>query len=216
MKPRIGITFEKTLSEKYITAIKSIGGEPILLESSRVSSGSSDCDALILSGGGDILPELFGVHDYDKSLIRSVSVERDRFELKLAEYAFSSRLPTLGICRGAQIMTAALGGQLHLDIQGHMQTIDRSLPSHSVITEDGSRLFELIGKECEVNSLHHQAAKKLPNELFASAYSKNDGIIEGIEASGQFFIGVQWHPECLLDRSSERILQALVTATESR
>lgn len=113
-------------------------------------------------------------------------------------------------------MTAALGGQFHLDIQGHMQTIDRSLPSHSVITEDGSRLFELIGKECEVNSLHHQAAKKLPNELFASAYSKNDGIIEGIEASGQFFIGVQWHPECLFDRASERILQALVTATESR
>lgn len=171
------------------------------------------CDGLLLSGGGDILPELFGICDYDRETIRDQAPERDIFELTLARIAFYKELPTLGICRGMQIMNTALGGELFLDIPGHMQGLDRDLTSHSVFTSKGSRLERLLGNFFEVNSFHHQSVSTLPRELIVSAKALPDRHIEGIEASDRFFIGVQWHPECLYE-SFWALFDALIEAAD--
>lgn len=210
-RPKIAITSGKTLSQRYIDAILRAGGEPVVI--SRETAGySENCDGLLLSGGGDILPELFRASDYDHSLIRGVDEVRDILELELARRAFEEKLPTLGICRGIQVMAAALDGDLILDLPGHIQKEERNIATHEIITAKGSILYDIVGARIRVNSFHHQAVGKLPDKLRLSAASP-DGVIEGIEAADRFFIGVQWHPECLSDRASEKLFSALISAT---
>ena len=208
-RPKIAITSGKNLSPRYTGAILRAGGEPVVVSCDTESI--EGFDGLLLSGGGDIAPERFGLYDQDKALIRGLDPARDELELRLAKLAFEEKLPTLGICRGIQVMNVALGGTLLIDIPGHSQETDRYETSHEVFTAVGSKLWGIVGPRTAVNSFHHQAVEKIAPELKISAVA-NDGIIEGIEAEEGFFIGVQWHPECLRDEASERLFVAFVNA----
>ncbi len=206
----IGITSGGRLNHKYLEIVKDLGAASIILTPEYdIQSALKDCRSIIFSGGGDISPEYFGKYQYDSSLLKNVDRRRDEFELGLAKAAFENSIPSLGICRGIQIMNVALGGDLLLDIDGHMQNTSRDMSSHTVITKNGSMLSRLLGAQLEVNSFHHQAVNKVSSKFNISAISE-DGIIEGIEARDRVFVGVQWHPEWMAIGICKELFKLLV------
>jgi putative glutamine amidotransferase len=141
---------------------------------------------------------------------------RDALELRLIEQAMRRGLPVLGICRGEQLLNIYFGGSLHQDVTGfyvedpEVRTI---LPRKTVRMTPGTHLGALLGPERRVNALHHQAIDRLGHGLRAAARDRN-GLVQAIEhESLHFVVGVQWHPEFLLQLPRQRaIFQALVDA----
>lgn len=220
MKPIIGITsfFEKensgkrsTVSYDYVKAINAAGGIPLILpiikEEELLDDYINIIDGLLLSGGEDLLPLLYGENPIDK--VNSICCDRDECEMALFEKAYEKQIPILGICRGMQLINVALGGTLYQDINkqvenslGHCpQESIADQPYHRVKIDEGSNLYNIFGKkDIEVNSFHHQSLKDIGKGLKATAYS-HDGIVEGVESlERDFLIGVQWHPEKLAEK----------------
>lgn len=149
----------------------------------------TDCLGLVLAGGSDIEPSLYGQPNL---AARSPHPERDEMEMRLVREALRLDLPILGICRGAQLLNVAFGGTLQQDI-GEAHTGVR----HGVRFEPGSKLAA-IARPKTVNSRHHQAVDRLGAGLKVAAWSAGDDIVEGIEAPDRrFVLAVQWHPEDL-------------------
>jgi putative glutamine amidotransferase len=157
-----------------------------------------------------------------------VSEARDRHEIALVERAIHERRPLLAICRGIQVLNVALGGSLHQDIASetgsailHSQNEPRDRPTHAVkVMGEGTRLGATLGApEVEVNSLHHQAIRRVGRGLREVAWAP-DGIIEGVESagSGPLVLGVQWHPEELVahDPAARNLFLTLVASAEPR
>jgi len=169
---------------------------------------------LLLSGGGDIEPWRYGARD--AGLCKDVDCTRDETELSLTLAVLSAELPILGICRGAQVLGVALGGQLVQDIGSELPGAQKHCGAgkcpgaeHWANLAAGSRLADIIGAERVLtNSFHHQANSRLGAGVSRSAWS-DDGVIEAIEVDGAgFAIGVQWHPERMLESESSRQLFA--------
>ncbi len=222
-KPLIGLTCD-TFSTKngrsvygirpsYTHAVEAAGGLPLLIvpdlsaESLRIIY--DQLDGVLLTGGGDVVPTLYGAPD-DMPL-RGLDANRDHSEISMTRWAIEDDKPLLGICRGIQVINVALGGTLYRDVASEYgQTVDhdRSRPKpgemngHTVVVEGDSRLAALLGETTPaVNSFHHQAIRALGDSLRPVATSP-DGLIEGIErADLRFFVAVQWHPEELYDDS---------------
>lgn len=222
-RPLIGITgnFSEgncTLAEGYIRSVLAAGGTPFVIppyeETDAMLSTLEQVDALLLTGGGDINPLWLGEEPI--RALSSINHQRDKQELLMTRLAADRQIPVLGICRGIQIMTAALGGELYQDIwtqaEGtavkHSQELDRSYPSHTVHVQPDSLLAQLFGGEekLAVNSFHHQAVKT-PAPGFQVTARAADGIIEAIESvEHKPMIGVQWHPECMILADDESML----------
>lgn len=168
---------------------------------------------LLLSGGGDVNPKYWDEEAHPKAQIDD---ERDAMELDLIKAAWEKGIPILGICRGEQILNVALGGSMVQDIPDHFGcdpsvhqhgTPDTPEVRHTVSVTHNSRLFQLLGAaSVPVNSRHHQAVKDLAPDLRAVAFhpqTLKDGkpLVEGIEAKDmdRWAIGVQWHPENLME-----------------
>ena len=197
-----------TLAQGYYMSVLKAGGTPVVIPSydneKALVSLLDTLDGLVLSGGADIDPDYLGEEPLD---CISVNPRRDAQELMLVRLAVDRQIPILGICRGIQMLTAALGGKLYQDIKTqhgvscieHSQTIARGLPSHDVRIEKGSLLHTLMGTETlAVNSFHHQAVKEVPQGFRVTAMSV-DGIIEAMESTAfRTILGVQWHPECFI------------------
>jgi putative glutamine amidotransferase len=167
-----------------------------------------------VGGGDDIDAELYGL---DLRLGLRIDRERDRLEMAQLERAHARGLPILGVCRGAQILNVFRGGTLHPDIYeayGDLPPQRTVIPRKRVRVVEDSRLYRVMGLEsCRVNSLHHQSIDKLGRDLRAVAWDKY-GIVQGIDCeTGQFVIGVQWHPEFVpLNRHHQALYRALVRA----
>lgn len=164
------------------------------------------CDALLLTGGGDVHPKFYS-REEDAALAAEVKIGRDLFEFDIIREAMERSLPVLGICRGAQIFNVAMGGSLILDIKaaGFMSHRLGDGPGgvHGVKVMNGSILRGVVGvAEGTVNSSHHQAVDAVGRGLRVAARS-DDGIIEALEwedpAGKPFVLLVQWHPERLSD-----------------
>ncbi|SES05885.1 putative glutamine amidotransferase [Tranquillimonas rosea] len=175
-------------------------------------------DGLIIGGGDDISPDLYG-----GELITSARLdpERDAMERRLVEEALTRNVPVLGICRGAQMLNVALGGDLHQNAYGvytasrHYWTI---LPRKRVNVLPQTRLSELTGTQpMHVNALHSQAVNTLGDDLRVAARDSG-GMIQAVERlRDPFAIGVQWHPEHLFYAHRQRsIFRALVEAATAR
>ncbi len=198
---------EHFLRRAYTASTLRAGGSPIILPpelSTEVALGL--CDAVILSGGGDIEPERFaseGEIASKRHTLGGISPERDEFELTLARLAFERGMPILAICRGMQILNVALGGTLELDIPNHRQSLARHETSHTVALEAGSRVREIYGSpEVAVNSFHHQSLGRVASELRVEG-SAPDGTVEAVSAPTRgFCVGVQWHPEALAEHGA--------------
>ena len=164
--------------------------------------GLDGCSGLVLTGGGDVHPRLYGKVDA-LELTSGVDERRDTFELGVIDRALGEKMPVLGICRGTQIFNISQGGTLIPDIEhegfpSHRKTAtgDRV---HSATLQNGTLLAAVTGTETgEINSSHHQAVSDPGRNLKISVRSV-DGIPEGLEwespAGRSFLLLVQWHPE---------------------
>ena len=221
--PLIGITGnfgEKgcELAEGYYLSVVKAGGTPVAIpphnDKEALVTLLETLDGILFSGGGDINPLLLGEEPLPQ--LHSVCPKRDEAELFLAREAFHRQIPMLGICRGIQVMAAALDGKVFQDIyvQGegakikHSQDMPRHYASHTINIKEGSALQSIFGNKqtLPVNSFHHQAVSDPGPHLQVSAWSP-DGIIEAVESSEhKALLGVQWHPECFILNHDESMM----------
>ena len=214
-KPLIGVTAnfsegQLQLAPGYFRSVEAAGGIPVIIAPKRMPNANMSLlldriDGLLLSGGADINPILVG--EDPVPALHGINTERDLFELTLTRLAYNRQIPMLGICRGIQVLAAALGGIImqdiatslpHTQLIKHSQDADRATATHFVEAVEGSRIAELLGKRFAVNSFHHQAVGQCGPRFRITAQSA-DGVIEAIESTEmKSIIGVQWHPECFI------------------
>lgn len=199
--------YQHTLSEAYTKAIIQVGALPLMLSPSTdmemINRQMTLCDGVLLPGGDDVNPILYGEEPHYQ--LGCFSSLIDQHQLLLTQALLKTNKPLLGICKGAQVLNIACGGNLYQDLSEcqhdtlcHSQKGPREEASHTLTLTAPSILYDLFGSILYVNSFHHQALKNLGKDLVATAYAK-DGIIEAIEMPNKpFVIGVQWHPESLL------------------
>ncbi|MCI5851821.1 MAG: gamma-glutamyl-gamma-aminobutyrate hydrolase family protein [Sutterellaceae bacterium] len=174
-------------------------------------------DGVVVAGGPDVSPILYG--DTPRPGLGKTFLGRDRFEFGLVRHAIEAGKPVLGICRGMQVINAALGGTLWQDLSefpggagGHAQKGDPSDPFHEVRIAEGTRLHEVLGDCAPVNSRHHEAVKDVAPG-FRVAATAPDGVVEAIEGETSPVYCVQWHPEDLwqADERQERLFRLFVS-----
>jgi putative glutamine amidotransferase len=211
------------LPEPYVAALRAAGARIVLLPPSGQDEPEellAPFDGLLLAGGGDIEPACYGAGDHPAQY--GTDPDRDELELALARAAVRSGIPTLGICRGVQLLNVAFGGTLvqHLpDGDGlveHRNEAKQAL--HGLRIEPGSRLAEAIGQlEAEGLSHHHQGLDRL-GEGFRPVAWAPDGLVEGIERDQGWTVGVLWHPEstAAADPAQHRLLRAFVEVASRR
>ena len=197
-----------TLAAGYYRSLVEAGATPVIIppysDIELLVSLVKKLDGVVLSGGADIDPDYLEELPIDGI---DINPERDKPELILIKLLIDRHVPILGICRGMQMLSAALGGKLYQDIYTqhnvdcicHSQKIARGLTSHSVNIQKDTLLYSIMNTDClDVNSFHHQAVKSVPKGFVVSAVAQ-DGIIEAMESVDyQPILGVQWHPECML------------------
>jgi putative glutamine amidotransferase len=231
-RPSIGITIGyddrragiHEIRHEYVGSVEETGGLPFLLAPGTpedVPAFLDRLDGLLLSGGSDIDPELYGRPRHPK--LGRVIRERDDFELALCREALKRDLPILAICRGQQVLNVATGGTLLQDLPSDLGSMDhdprrqRWQIAHEVRVAPGTRLWEILGREAvSVNSFHHQAVLNPGRGVVVSARSEKDDVVEGIEIPDRAFaVGVQWHPESFWGRREgfRPLFEAFTAAT---
>ncbi len=230
--PLIGITTygrdegnRFTLPGEYVDAVRRAGGLPLLIPpgESRADEVLAILDGLVLAGGGDLCPTLYGGTMHET--IYMVDAERDAAELALARAVIETRFPTLAICRGAQLINIALGGTLHAhlpDVVG--EEIPHRLPprepvEHRVTVDANSRLAAVMGEtDVSTASWHHQAIRDVAPSLTVIARAP-DGTIEAVESREHpRLLAVQWHPELTAARDAhqQRLFDALIQTSRDK
>ena len=216
MKPKIGIVIcgikddRQFVTNSYIRAIHMAGGLPLLLPLVRSDIAISDytilCDGFLFCGGGDITPLLFG--EELQTNVGETDITLDLFQLRLMKAVLKTGKPILAICRGMQVLNVACGGTIFQDLSmlpdtlNHMQlSTGRRDVSHRISFAKGSKMHRILGEFAYTNSFHHQAVKTPGKGLRITGKTK-DGVIESIERpSDSFTVGIQWHPECMLEKN---------------
>lgn len=223
MKPVIGMTAmpHEDASSKvfqtnqtYVNAILNAGGLPLLLPA---KGSENDClelaehlDGLLVPGGADVSTLLYGEEALQP--VTMMNSSNDRFEIALIRRMAELNKPIIGICRGIQVINVAFGGSLYQDIpsqiqtkQNHYQKGPRYEPFHYVELEEGSKLADIFHcRTLAVNTFHHQSVKDVADGFRVTAKA-HDGVIEAIEHKEKYILGVQWHPECMVDVHDEFI-----------
>jgi putative glutamine amidotransferase len=225
---RIGITRCHRIAD-YIEAVAASGAEPVVLDVDHGARGLlEDLDGLVLSGGGDVDPALFG--EAPHPAYSPAEDGRDAAEIALVRAALGARMPVLAICRGVQVLNVAAGGTLVQDIPtqvahsvAHRVDKPKDFLAHEVTVRPGSMLAGLLGTDesrphVVVNSRHHQSVKAVAPGFHVTAKAV-DGVIEALESDDRstFCVGVQWHPENFGNESRFReLFRALVQAATHR
>ena len=214
--------FAAVLPMAYVHAVHASGGRAVLVTEDDPGTDILDeLDGIILTGGPDVSPSLYGAEPHERTVTRPA---RDAAEMPLLRAALAADLPTLAICRGMQLMVAAYGGRLHQhlpDTIGHDRHRPQTGPpygTHPVRFAPGSACHALLGPSTSVNSYHHQgvadvgrltATGWVPDEIVPGG----EELVETVEdTSRRFAIGVQWHPE---DTDDFRLFAALVAAAST-
>lgn len=232
-RPLIGVTLDSeqpggyskypwyAIRQNYADAIASAGGLPVALphDPALATDYLGRIDALVVTGGAfDVDPALYG--EGERHATVTLKHARTVAELALMRGAMAREMPILGICGGQQLLAVALGGTLlqHIpdaipDALPHEQPNPRHEAGHPVAITPGTLLHRIVGTtEMRVNSSHHQAVRTPGPGAVVNALAP-DSVIEGIEQPGRrFCLGVQWHPEFLIDAGDRRIFDALIAA----
>ena len=228
MKVKIGIVIcgvenqKQYITDTYIQAVRMCGGLPLVLpmvkSKSAITEYVSLCDGFLFCGGDDITPLIFGQEPLYG--LGKTDITFDLYQIRLMKTILEADKPVLAICRGMQILNVACGGTVYQDLESanletinHMQTsLARKDISHKVFFKSGSKIKHLLDNFAYTNSFHHQAVERVGNDLIVSGQT-GDGIIEAIEMpSHTFVLGVQWHPECMLDSAPDmkQLFHALI------
>jgi putative glutamine amidotransferase len=225
----IAIAQNRRMSD-YVESVRRAGGEPI-----EVVPGVelpehilARVDGLMLTGGGDVDPELYG--EQANATFQPAEAGRDAFEIALSRAAVKSGIPFLAICRGMQVLNVAMGGTLIQDIPSQVTgALEHAVPeprfaiAHEVWVAKGSKLSTLLadhmedGETIHVNSRHHQSVKAAAPGFEVTGTSP-DGVIESMEITdAPFCVAVQWHPENFWRTGEFReLFQGLVQAANAR
>ncbi|MCJ1906963.1 gamma-glutamyl-gamma-aminobutyrate hydrolase family protein [Planococcus ruber] len=228
-KPVIGITarVEKdqmyTLDPVYGQAILQAGGLPLIVpivDEEDIPLLCERLDGLIVTGGGDINPTLYGEEPHIR--LGAVYPGSDQYEKELILNFLELDKPFIGMCRGMQMLNVSLGGTIYQDLEAqyegtlyqHKQMAMRTHRTHSVTLEDDSRLIKIMEeKTFNVNSFHHQGIKDVSDKLKVAGRAA-DGLVEALESENhQFVMGIQWHPEEFAlqgDEASKKIFERFV------
>lgn len=231
MKPIIGLSplydEEKRglwMRPGYLDVLYACGALPLVLpfnsDAVDVEQILSICDGLVMTGGPDVNPRLYGEEPLPEcGPIQSI---RDELDYRLLDKALERDMPILAICRGSQILNVYLGGTLYQDLATQRpKTYNHAMEPpfeslcHKVVLEEGEPLQVYLNvDELPVNSVHHQAVKDVAPELVPLAHAL-DGVTEGVWMPGKRFVwGVQWHPEWIWDVDDRQrlIVQRFVDA----
>ena len=218
---------EPYMRPAYLKAIHAAGGTPVILpldlDKSELERLTGIFDGFLFTGGPDLHPFSFG--EETRRCCGNVSLRRDWLELTLFKLVIKAQKPLLGICRGIQLINIGLGGDIYQDIPSqfeedfpiaHSQPFTYEIPSHTVTVLPGSRLFQIADcNKIQVNSMHHQAIRRLAPELSATGFAPHE-LVECVEMPDYptFFMGVQWHPEYLWeqDKTAKGIFAEFVNA----
>jgi putative glutamine amidotransferase len=205
----------------YVEHVRTAGGIPVVLPPLGEDATEDDArqllarlDGLVLAGGADVESTRYDAQPHE--LAQEPRRDRDAAELALADAARDA-VPTLGVCRGMQVMVVAAGGALEQHLPDRLGTLAHSpapgqYGPRTVETMDRSRLRSIVGDSLVVNCYHHQGVAAHP--MFEVAALSEDGVIEALESAGHsFYLGVQWHPETADDG---RLFEALVEAARQR
>lgn len=235
-KPIIALTpyFNTERDEPYmrpafLEAIRCEGGIPVILPLDLAEEDLRQlletCHGVLFTGGPDVHPFFFG--EETQAHCGNVCLRRDEMELALLKLAMAEQKPILGVCRGVQVLNIGLGGDIYQDIPSqvpsdfpiaHSQPFGYEIPSHTVKVEPNTLLARIAQSgTLKVNSMHHQAVRKVAPVLTASGHAP-DGLTEAVElADYPFFLGVQWHPEYLWkkDPAAKRLFAAFVEAARA-
>ena len=209
------------LAEGYYQSLLRAGATPVVIppttDLTTINPLLQRVDGILLSGGADLNPLWIGEEPH--TALGALNPVRDAFELLLIRRAVDHQIPILGICRGMQMLAAALGGKVEQDMATahpnaallkHSQAAPRSEATHRITLDENSQLAQVLGRELFVNSFHHQAVAETGTQLRPVAFAA-DGTLEALEST-QFksIIGVQWHPECMDNEDSARLFRHFV------
>jgi|CXWL01.1.fsa_nt_gi putative glutamine amidotransferase len=216
------------MNQRYVHAVMAAGGVPVLIpllaeDPATLRAIYERIDGVLIPGGVDIDPAYYRAPRHEK--LGRLDPARDTSELVLARWAVKDNKPLLGLCRGLQVLNVALGGSLWQDLAEERPDSlkhdffptagwAREHRAHVVEVRGDSRLGEAMGHGAiPVNSMHHQGIRNLGYNLTATATAP-DGLIEAIEATEGFAVGVQWHPEMFEggDAGVGRLFEAFVAA----
>ena len=188
--PAIQVSGPPGRMDNYCAAIRGAGGEPA---AGYCPAPDPRCDGLLLCGGGDVDYALYGQGDRGS---QPPDRARDQAELALLQAFYKAGKPSLGICRGLQLINVALGGTLIQDLPPEQRPFHTGEADmvHPIRAEEDSILYRLYGPLFPVNSSHHQAADRLGTGLRATAWSES-GVPEALELPGRPILCVQFHPE---------------------
>jgi putative glutamine amidotransferase len=221
------------MGQKYVRVLTNAGAVPYLVplltgDENTLRAIYDVTDGIFLTGGVDVDPANYGEELHE--LCGKTDADRDWTELRLIRWAMEDEKPILGVCRGIQVMNVAAGGTLYQDVQsqysGGMKHdffpptdgYQRDSIIHEATIKPQSRLEHILGlANVSVNSMHHQGIKTLASRFRPTAHAP-DGLIEGIEGDGEWFlVGVQWHPEELAESrpDMQRLFQAFVEAARA-
>ena len=189
------------LPEQYLNGVTRSGGIALLLPpqaEEAADAAISGLDGLILSGGADVAPELYGAQRHP--LTDVARVDRDAWEIALFRAAERRRMPVLAICRGMQLVNVARGGTMQQHLPESLGTERyRVAPGvfaeTDVDVEPGTVLTDVLGDTARVHSYHHQGIDRLGEGLTPAARS-DDGLVQAdVSTTAGHLVGVQWHPE---------------------
>ena len=232
-KPLIGISLgysptKNSVNNTYVNSILMNGGVPYLIpvtdDVEVLRQVVAQLDGIVFTGGEDFAPAYFGEEEHEH--LGEVNVNRDTYDLTLFKLASDRNIPTLGICRGLQLINVGMGGTLYQDLPSqkpsdinHRQEEAGTVATHSVSVVEGSLMHQILGeKEIQVNTFHHQAIKKLAPGLKIVGWA-NDSVPEMIEAyPNRQIIGTQFHPEIFTangDKLLGKLFQFLIGKAET-
>ncbi len=225
-----GIRFGRVSDElnyDFARGIEKVGGIPVVFpvlnDEEAIDSFLDYIDGLMLIGGEDISPFIYGEEPVRE--LHTINPERDRAETYFLRGAYERKLPVLAVCRGMQLANAVFGGTLYQDIYSQREKVLVHSPKidgfeinyHTIDIDEGSLLYEIYGSQALVNSFHHQAIRELGAGFVVTARAK-DGIVEAMERLDDWpFLGVQFHPEFMThnDKFTE-IFRRFVESIEGR
>lgn len=221
------------MSQQYVRVLVQSGAVPWIIpllqgDSATLRAIYERLDGVFLPGGVDLHPSTY--QEEPTALCGRTDPDRDEIELALARWAIEDRKPLLAVCRGVQVINVAAGGTVHQDVAAQVPgaikhdyfpsqgTYTRDLLVHEVRIPADTTLGRLLETpSIRVNSMHHQGIKRVAEGLRPNAFAP-DGLIEGLESrNGHFLLGVQWHPESLVERdpAMQRLFAAFVEAAEA-